>query len=86
MAALIGRGARRLRRAGVFFGHGTDNAWDESAALVLHALGLPHGGNRALYGRRVGSRAIQRADELIRRRIEERIPAVYLTGETWFAG
>ncbi|MGH8300127.1 MAG: 50S ribosomal protein L3 N(5)-glutamine methyltransferase [Steroidobacteraceae bacterium] len=84
--ALIGRGARRLRRAGVFFGHGTDNAWDDSAALVLHALQLPHSGDRALYDRRVGSRGVERVDELIRRRIEERIPAVYLTGETWFAG
>jgi ribosomal protein L3 glutamine methyltransferase len=83
---LIERGARRLRRAGVFFGHGTDNARDESAALVLHALGLPHGGDRALYARRASARGIQRADELIARRIEERIPAVYLTGETWFAG
>jgi ribosomal protein L3 glutamine methyltransferase len=75
-----------LRRAGVFFGHGTDNAWDDSAALVLHALGLPHSGGRAIYRRRVGSRDAERADALIRRRIEERIPAVYLTGETWFAG
>lgn len=86
VGALIERGARRLRRAGVFFGHGTDNAWDESAALVLHALALPHGGERALYARRIGSRGVERVDELVRRRIEERIPAVYLTGETWFAG
>ncbi|HEU5443852.1 MAG TPA: HemK family protein methyltransferase, partial [Steroidobacteraceae bacterium] len=84
--ALIGRGARRLRRAGVFFGHGTDNAWDDSAALVLHALHLPHSGDRALYARRIGSRGVQRVEELVTRRIEERIPAVYLTGETWFAG
>ena len=84
--ALIERGARRLRRAGVFFGHGTDNAWDDSAALVLHALHLPHSGDRALYARRVGGRGIERVNELIARRIEERIPAVYLTGETWFAG
>jgi ribosomal protein L3 glutamine methyltransferase len=86
VGALIESGARRLRRAGVFFGHGTDNARDESAALVLHALGLPHGGTRALYARRVGSRGAQRVEELFRRRIGERIPAVYLTGETWFAG
>ncbi|MGH8298194.1 MAG: 50S ribosomal protein L3 N(5)-glutamine methyltransferase [Steroidobacteraceae bacterium] len=84
--ALIERGARRLRRAGVFFGHGTDNAWDDSAALVLHALRLPHSADRAIYLRRVGSRNIERVDALMRRRIAERIPAVYLTGETWFAG
>jgi len=84
--ALIERGARRLQRAGVFFGHGTDNAWDDSAALVLHALNLPHSGDRALYARRVGSRDVGRVDELITQRIEKRIPAVYLTGETWFAG
>lgn len=84
--ALIERGARRLRRAGVFFGHGTDNAWDDSAALVLHALGLAHAGDRALRSRRVGGGGIRRADELLTRRIEERMPAVYLTGETWFAG
>ncbi len=86
MRSLIERGARRLRRAGVFFGHGTDNARDESAALVLHALNLPHGGERTIGARRVGSRGMRLADELIARRIEERIPAVYLTGETWFAG
>jgi ribosomal protein L3 glutamine methyltransferase len=83
---LIARGARRLRRAGVFFGHGTDNAWDDSAALVLHALNLPHSGERALYTRRVGSEGIERVEALFTRRIAERIPAVYLTGETWFAG
>jgi ribosomal protein L3 glutamine methyltransferase len=84
--ALIERGARRLRRARVFFGHGTDNARDESAALVLHALGLPHDAGVAIYARRVSAAAQQRADALIARRIDERIPAVYLTGETWFAG
>ena len=84
--ALIERSARRLRRAGVFFGHGTDNAWDDAAALVLHALKLPHSGERTLYARRVGSSGIARVDALIGRRIAERVPAVYLTGETWFAG
>jgi ribosomal protein L3 glutamine methyltransferase len=84
--ALIERGARRLQRARVFFGHGTDNAFDESAALVLHALGLAHDANAKTYARRVGQPAQQRVSQLIERRIEERVPAVYLTGETWFAG
>jgi ribosomal protein L3 glutamine methyltransferase len=86
VALLIERGARRLRRAGVFFGHGTDNARDDAAALVLHALHLPPVGGRAHYRRRVGRGGVERVEALIRRRIAERIPAMYLTGETWFAG
>jgi ribosomal protein L3 glutamine methyltransferase len=82
---LIERGARRLQRAQVFFGHGTDNAWDESAALVWHALSLPAPTPR-LYRRATNARQQQQARELITRRIRERTPAVYLTGEIWFAG
>jgi ribosomal protein L3 glutamine methyltransferase len=83
---LIARGARRLKRARVSFGHGTDNAWDEAASLTLHALGLPHEGGPALYRRRVSAANAARASELIERRITERAPAPYLTGVTWFAG
>jgi ribosomal protein L3 glutamine methyltransferase len=70
----------------VFFGHGTDNARDEAAALVLHALGLPHGGGAALDRRRVGRAGEQRVQQLLTRRIRERIPAAYLAGYTFFAG
>ncbi|MBV9725319.1 MAG: 50S ribosomal protein L3 N(5)-glutamine methyltransferase [Gammaproteobacteria bacterium] len=80
------RSAARLARARVFFGHGTDNARDEAAALVLHALGLPPGANAACYRRRVDRAGELRVRELLRRRIDERVPAAYLTGVTWFAG
>jgi len=83
---LIERGTRRLKRAGVFFGHGTDNAADEAAALIWHALRLPYPAEPKIYRRRVAAADVQRAEALIRRRIEERMPAVYLTGQTWFAG
>jgi ribosomal protein L3 glutamine methyltransferase len=83
---LIARGAARLRRARVFFGHGTDNARDEAAALILHALRLPPRGRAALYRRRVGQAGAQRVQRLLARRIRERIPTAYLTGSTWFAG
>jgi ribosomal protein L3 glutamine methyltransferase len=83
---LIERGARRLTRARVFFGHGTDNAWDEAAALVWHALGLPPRTDARSYERRVDAAGQERTRALIGRRIRERVPAVYLTGETWFAG
>jgi ribosomal protein L3 glutamine methyltransferase len=82
---LIARGARRLTRARVFFGHGTDNAWDESAALVWHVLRLPAPSAR-IYARATSAVQQRQARDLISRRIRERTPAVYLTGETWFAG
>jgi ribosomal protein L3 glutamine methyltransferase len=83
---LIESGAKRLHRAKVFFGHGTDNAFDESAALVFHALGLSHDDAPEAYGKRVSAKGQGDADELITRRIETRTPAAYLLGETWFAG
>lgn len=83
---LIERSARRLRRSGAFFGHGTDNARDEAAALIWHALALPHRIRPEIHERRVRATDVERADALIARRIVERVPAVYLTGRTWFAG
>jgi len=84
--ALVSASARRLARARVFFGHGTDNAQDEAAALVWHALALSYPATRASYARRVGVRAQQEVRELIARRIRERVPAAYLTGRARFAG
>ncbi|HYX73392.1 MAG TPA: 50S ribosomal protein L3 N(5)-glutamine methyltransferase [Steroidobacteraceae bacterium] len=86
MGRLIARGAARLKRAQVFFGHGTDNARDEAAALVLYALGLPARGSAALYRRRVDRAGERHVQRLLTRRVRERIPAAYLTGVTWFAG
>ena len=86
MRSLIERNARKLDRAGVFFGHGTDNAWDDAAALVWHALRLPDNPTPKVYERAVGAADQQKVAALLDRRISERIPAVYLTGQTWFAG
>ena len=86
VGGLIASAARRLQRAGVFFGHGSDNARDEAAFLVLHALGLPPVGTAARYRRQVGAAARERVHALISRRIRERVPAAYLTGVSWFAG
>lgn len=85
VAQLIARSAARLARARVFFGHGTDNARDEAAALVLHAVRAPRG-HTARLGRRPTRREAQRrAHELVTRRINERLPAAYLTGLARFA-
>jgi ribosomal protein L3 glutamine methyltransferase len=76
----------------VFLGHGTGNYRDEAAQLVWHALELPWGpvtagdGPVREYARRVTLAGETKVRELVRRRIEERIPGVYLTRRTWFAG
>jgi ribosomal protein L3 glutamine methyltransferase len=78
--------ARRLGRAGLHFGHGTDNAFDEAGALVFHALGIAHEDAPRAYSRRVDAPGRERVRELVARRIRERVPSAYLTGRTWFAG
>src|SRR6201992_3506644 len=83
---VIQSGARRLKRAKVFYGHGTDNALDDAAAIVFHAANLSHDLGAAAFRKRATAAVRQRVDELITRRIKERIPVVYLTNETWFAG
>src|ERR1700753_3670538 len=83
---VIQSGARRLKRAKVFYGHGTDNALDDAAALVFYAMNLFHDLGAGAYRKRGTVAMRQRIDELITRRIKERIPAVYLTNQTWFAG
>jgi ribosomal protein L3 glutamine methyltransferase len=77
---------RRFKRARVFFGHGTDNARDEAAALVYHAMKLPPQSPTRVLTRRVSAAARLRIEELTGRRIRERQPLAYLTHEAWFAG
>lgn len=82
----IAGATRRLARARLHYGHGTDNARDDAAALVWHVLDLPVPARARDYSRRVSVRAQGAIDALVTRRIRERVPVVYLTGETWFAG
>ncbi len=84
---LIASGADRLTEAGVAFGHGTDNAHDESAWLVLWGLGLPlDAEDDDLAAREVDHTDEMRLDALFRERIETRKPAAYLTQEAWLQG
>lgn len=83
---LIRWGASRFGEAGLSFGHGTDNAVDEAAQLVLHALHLPPELPNSLYGAALTEAEVRKVVRLLERRINERKPAAYLTGEAWFCG
>lgn len=80
---LIRHGARRFRAARLAYGHGTNSARDEAAYLTLYALGLPLDAPARVFARRVPRRDAARATQLFERRIRERKPAAYLTGEAW---
>ena len=79
-------GASRFGAAGLTFGHGHDNALDEATQLGLHVLHLPHDTGPAYGQARLVEDEKQAILALFQRRIQERIPACYLTGEAWFAG
>ncbi|NUS60875.1 MAG: 50S ribosomal protein L3 N(5)-glutamine methyltransferase [Lysobacter sp.] len=83
---LIRYGASRFNAAGLTFGHSYDNALDEATQLTLHALHLPHDLSPVYGNARVTEAEKEEVLGLFLRRIEERIPAAYLTGEAWFAG
>jgi ribosomal protein L3 glutamine methyltransferase len=83
---LIRYGASRFSAAGLTFGHSYDNALDEATQLTLHALHLPHDLPPAYGNARVTLAEKEDVLGLFLRRIEERVPAAYLSGEAWFAG
>ena len=88
VADFVRFGASRFNEAGLCFAHGTDNAVDEALGLVLHALHLSARPPvpSELFHARLTRRERREVRALLRRRIEERVPAAYLTGEAWFAG
>ncbi len=83
---LIRWAASLFNREGLFFGHGTDNAFDEAAYLTLFALHLPPQIPEAYFEARLLPEERKAVAELIARRVQTRLPAPYLTNEAWFGG
>ena len=80
---LITAQSARLKQAGVSFGHGTGNAFDEAAWLVLWSLGLPLDALEAKAQKELAPDDQAKAEALVTQRIETRQPAAYLTHEAW---
>ncbi len=80
----------RFNDAHLYFGHGTDNAWDEATSLVLQALHLPFSILQQTHNSVLAS-ALTRSEkekvaELVLKRVQTRIPLPYITNEAWFCG
>ncbi|HEV8313882.1 MAG TPA: 50S ribosomal protein L3 N(5)-glutamine methyltransferase [Burkholderiaceae bacterium] len=82
----IERASARLEQAGVSFGHGTSNAFDEAAWLVLWRLQLPLHELDAVAQRELTADEATQIDALVEQRIATRQPAAYLTHEAWLQG
>nr|WP_086938031.1 50S ribosomal protein L3 N(5)-glutamine methyltransferase [Thaumasiovibrio occultus] len=76
----------RFNAAGLFYGHGTDNAWDEAVQLVLPSLYLPIDIPAHVRESRLTSSEKLRVVERVVRRINDRVPTAYLTNKSWFCG
>ena len=83
--ALIHWGAERFQEAGLVFAHGTDNALDEAACLVMHALQIGYDQPDAALDEEITEAERLRVVQLLQRRITSREPAAYLLHKAWFA-
>lgn len=73
----------RFNEAGLFFGHGSSNAYDEAAYLILHTLHLPPDQMEIFLDARLTNMEVSQVLGIVKRRALEKIPAAYLTQEAW---
>ncbi|MFW5927119.1 MAG: 50S ribosomal protein L3 N(5)-glutamine methyltransferase [Wenzhouxiangella sp.] len=83
---IVRRAAARMEAAGLAFGHGTDNAFDEACWMASAVLGLPPDFGPEEFGRAIDSADRARIETLCDQRIASRKPLAYLLGSAWFAG
>jgi ribosomal protein L3 glutamine methyltransferase len=83
LAQLIAKTEKQFENARLHYGHGTDNAHDEAAFLVLRALRLPFSSSLTTP---VSVRSATRIESLVKKRISERVPVAYLLREAWLDG
>jgi ribosomal protein L3 glutamine methyltransferase len=86
LAAIIERFAARFEAADLTFGHGTDNALDDAAWLVLAGLGLPPQVPDSVLDTVLDAQEITLLEALADRRVNERLPTAYLVNTAWFCG
>jgi ribosomal protein L3 glutamine methyltransferase len=83
---ILTEGQLLFETSDLYFGHGTDNAWDEAVFLVFYALNLPPDADRSVLNQQLTDIQCKAIHQLFEQRIRDRIPAAYLTGRAWFCG
>jgi len=76
----------QFNAADLYFGHGTDNPWDDAGVLLAYTLHLTHLAEPALLQTRLTGTEKRQFAALVQQRIEQRIPSAYLTSQAYFAG
>ena len=84
IGSMLEYGENLFQQSDIYFGHGTDNAWDEAVYLLSAALDLPPQADRSLLSRSLTSAEQQQIKALFERRVKERVPAPYITHQAWF--
>lgn len=86
VSQLLHEGEAMFVEHGIYFGHGTDSAWDEAVSILSYVLNFPPNADRSLMTDIPTAEQVVRIRSLFGRRVEERIPAPYITGQAWFCG
>jgi ribosomal protein L3 glutamine methyltransferase len=77
---------KEFTQANLYFGHGTDNAWDEAVAILIYLLQLPPNVQRDVLEQELSTEQSSQLLDLFQKRIKHKTPVPYLTQQCWFAG
>ena len=84
IGSLLKQGEAFFEQNQLYFGHGTDCAWDEAVYLLSYELGLPPQADRSLLDKSLSDDQVKRIERLFQQRVDKRLPAPYLTNQAWF--
>ncbi|MDF1655031.1 MAG: 50S ribosomal protein L3 N(5)-glutamine methyltransferase [Coxiellaceae bacterium] len=82
----INQVCQHFEQSDLYYGHGSDNAWDEAVFLVLAASELPLDSDRSVLQQSLTSEAQQQIEAWVQQRVEQRIPLPYIMQRAWFMG
>ncbi|MDF1759059.1 MAG: 50S ribosomal protein L3 N(5)-glutamine methyltransferase [Coxiellaceae bacterium] len=82
----INQVCQHFEQAELYYGHGSDNAWDEAVYLVLAASGLPLDSDRSVLEQPLTPEIQQQVEAWVQQRVEQRIPLPYIMQRAWFMG